>query len=405
MGQAPANNRAARRKATAAAKRHKDRSGRTPGAAPATTPGAARASWLLPKGPSSGQGEVEREALVVSHAFDSGVAGEPYAATVRLHGRRVGNSRVPGPRDTFTQDDRVEGIVPGSGPVSISSWVYGLEPGEWSVSAELVRPGNGSVRGSRGSAEPIAPVSWSWRRWALVESNRDTVRTRWAMLAPLARIPGVLPGSFPALGALGIVAALVVQSAILARADVGTSESLLVSLVALALGLLGAKVWYAVLHPGPWRQALLGGWAVDGFLVVASGVAVVALLLLDQPVARFLDASAPGIFLAVAIGRLGCFLTGCCAGRWTNSRWAIWSSDRRIGARRIPTQLLESAAGLAIGLMAMALVVSDAIRVQGVVFAGAGLAYFLVRQQLLRLRAERRDYLWRRSGLVSQAGS
>lgn len=349
---------------------------------------------------------VEPEALVVSHYLDPGQDGEPYSATVRLTGRRVGINRLPGPRETFVQEDRIDRIVPGSGPVSVTSWVYGLEPGEWTVSAELLAPGNSAGRSRRVAAEPIPPAAWSWPRWTLAAGSRGPVRTRWAMLTPLARMPGVIPGSFTALGALGILVALVVQSAILSRENVPLSGSLVVFVVALVSGLLGAKVWYAVLHPGPWRRALLGGWAVDGFLVVAPVVAVAVLLAFDLPIGLYLDATAPGIFFAVAIGRVGCFFTGCCAGRCTRSRWGVWSSDRdsRIGARRIPTQLLESAAGLAIGVVAVLLVLSDALGVQGAVFVAAVAAYFLVRQRLLRLRAERRDSLWRRSGLLAREG-
>jgi phosphatidylglycerol:prolipoprotein diacylglycerol transferase len=345
--------------------------------------------------------------LVVSHSFDPGEDGQPYAATVRLTGRRVGINRLPGARDTFTQEDRVDGIEPGSGPVSITSWVFGLEPGEWTVSAELLRPGHESGRGRRATSEPIPPAAWSWLRWALRPNPRGAVRTRWALIAPLSKMPGVIPGSFTVLGTLGILVALVVQSAILARANIAASESVGVSLIALVAGLAGAKAWYAVLHPGPWRTALLGGWAVDGFLVVAPAVAVGMLLALKLPIGQFLDATAPGMFFAVAIGRLGCFLTGCCAGRCTRSRWGIWSfdRDRRIGARRIPAQLLESAAGLLIGVFAALFVLSDALGLQGVVCVGAVVAYFLVRQMLLRLRADRRDYLWRRSALVSGEGS
>jgi phosphatidylglycerol:prolipoprotein diacylglycerol transferase len=359
------------------------------------------------KGQSKTVDEVEPQALVVSHWFDSGEGDEPYSATVRLTGRRVGINRLPGPRDTFVQEDRIDGIVPGSGPVSITSWVYNLEPGEWTVNAELLRPGHETSRGRRTVAEPIPPAAWSWPRWALSTIARGPVRTRWALLAPLSRMPGVIPGSFTVLGTLGIVLALVVQSAILARANIPVSESLVVSLLAVVAGLAGAKVWYAVLHPGPWRKALLGGWAVDGFLVTASIVAVAVLLAFELPVGLFLDATAPGMFFAVAIGRLGCFFTGCCAGRCTRSRWGVWSfdRDRRIGARRVPAQLLESAAGLVIGIVAGALVLSESLRLQGVVFVGAVVAYFVVRQLLLRLRAERRDYLWRRSGRVSRAKS
>jgi phosphatidylglycerol:prolipoprotein diacylglycerol transferase len=346
---------------------------------------------------------VEKEALVVSHYVDSGDGVEPYSAIVRLTGRRVGINRLPGPQDTFVQEDRVDGFVPGSGPVSVTSWVYGLEPGDWNVSAELLRPGHDAGRGRRAAAESIPPTAWSWPRWRLAPGSRGPVRTRWAMVVPLARMPGVIPGSFTVLGTLGIVVALVVQSAILSRANVPVSESLVVSLLAVVAGLAGAKVWYAALHPGPWRKALLGGWAVDGFLVVASVVAVAALLARGLRIGEFLDATAPGMFFAVAIGRLGCFFTGCCAGRCTRSRWGVWSFDRdhRVGARRIPTQLLESAAGLLIGAAAGLVVLGDVARPQGVVFVAAVVAYFLVRQGLLRLRAERRDYLWRRSGLVS----
>ena len=395
------DNRAARRKAAAAAKRTQDRSRRTPGAG---TTGRVGAGVPSAKAPSKSADAVEKEALVVSHTFDSGDGDEPYSATVHLTGRRVGIGRLPGPQDTFAQEDRVDGIVPGSGPYSVTSWVYGLEPGEWTVSAELLRSGHDTGRDRRMASESIPPAAWSWPRWTLSAGSRGPVRTRWAMVLPLARVPGVMPGSFTVLGALAILVALIVQSAILTRANVQASDSLVVSLIALAAGLLGAKVWYAVLHPGPWRRALLGGWAVDGFLVVSSIVAIAALLAFDLPIGLYLDATAPGIFFAVAIGRFGCFFTGCCAGRCTNSRWGVWSfdRDRRIGARRIPTQLLESVTGLAIGVVAGLLVLSDAIPLQGFVFVAAVVAYFLARQVLLRLRAERRDYLWRRSGVVTR---
>jgi phosphatidylglycerol:prolipoprotein diacylglycerol transferase len=134
---------------------------------------------------------------------------------------------------------------------------------------------------------------------------------------------------------------------------------------------------------------------------VASVVAVAVLLGFQLPIGRFLDATTPGLFFAVAIGRLGCFFTGCCAGRCTRSRWGVWSSDRRVGARRIPTQLLESAAGLLIGVVAAPLVLFDVPGVSGLIFVAAFAAYIVVRQLLLRLRAERREYSWQRSGLVS----
>ena len=351
---------------------------------------------------------VEPEALVVTHWFDVGDDGEPYTATIRLTGQRVGISGTPKPGDTFRREDTVEGVVPGSGKVSVSSWVYGLQPGQWTVTADLIRPARQQsgrepiARGHRPRIERLDRAAWSWRRWAVSTLPPAPLKTRWALPAPLARIPAVVPGSWPLLGTVGIIVALMTQAAIVAKQGVPVAPTLAVSLLAVALGLGGAKLWYAILHPGPWRQAILGGWAVDGFLAVALLVGVAGLVAFGLPVRTVLDATAPGLFFAVAIGRIGCFLTGCCTGHCTSSRWGVWSSDRRIGARRIPAQLLESAAGLVIGIIAAALVLSGVPTMGGLVFVAAFGAYVLVRQLLLRLRAERRDFSWRRSALAAR---
>ena len=128
--------------------------------------------------------------------------------------------------------------------------------------------------------------------------------------------------------------------------------------------------------------------------MVLAGLPV--LFLSGLPVGRVMDAGAPGLFAGVAIGRLGCFLTGCCAGRCTASAWGIWSSDRRIGARRLPTQLYESATGLAIALVSGVIVLAFHPVPEGAVFVVAWVAYLGIRQMFLRLRAERREFSWLR---------
>ena len=350
----------------------------------------------------------EPQALVVSHWFDSGQTGEPYAATIRLTGRRLGVHGQPRAGDTFAQDDKVEGIIPGSGAISVTSTVYGLQRGGWTVTADLIRPTEHAAqpadRWRRQTSERLPRAKWSWLRRRLTDGDANAVPTRWALIAPLARIPAVIPGSFTLLGTFAIATAVTVISMVLARDGVPIADSLLVSILALISGLVGAKLWYAVLHPGSWRYAF-GGWSVDGFLVVAPVVAMGALVTLHLSIGSYFNAAAPAIFLAVAIGRFGCFFTGCCAGRCTASRWGVWSSDRRIGARRIPAQLLESAVGLSIALVSLGLVASRFGSGSGEVFLVAIAAYFIARQFLLRARAERREFSWRRSPLVSRERS
>ena len=161
----------------------------------------------------------EPAALVVTHSFDSGSAGEPYAATIRLTGSRSGVSGKPTAADSLAQTDSVPGIVPGIGRVSVSSWIYGINPGLWTVTAELIRPasaaGDNHRRAKDGaSVERLQPAAWSWRHWAAQPTTRGEVKTRWAMLAPLARIPAVQPGSWPLLAGLGAVIGLLVQAAV-----------------------------------------------------------------------------------------------------------------------------------------------------------------------------------------------
>lgn len=304
----------------------------------------------------------------------------------------------PTPRDTFAKDEVIEGIAPGSGPVSITTHVYGLEPGEWTVIADLIggprathRPRPiASGRATRGHTMPRA--AWSWRRWELSSGPFQPVQTRRAPLARLVSQPAVIPGSWSGLVVLGVLVGFGIQSWLLAFEQVSIGASLTVTLVALVAGLIGAKLRYIALHPRTWRGAPAEGWGVDGFLIVMPLVALAGLLAFEVPIGLFVDASTPALFVGVAIGRLGCFFTGCCAGRCTRSRWGIWSSDRRVGARRIPTQLLESAAGLVIGVATLALILLVRPAVEGIIFISALTAYTLVRQILLRLRSERQVF-------------
>ena len=64
-------------------------------------------------------------------------------------------------------------------------------------------------------------------------------------------------------------------------------------------------------------------------------------------------------------------------------------------------ELIESLAGLLLGATSALLVLGHVPGVDGVIFAAAFGAYLVVRQLLLRMRAERREYSWRRSDAVT----
>jgi len=216
-------------------------------------------------------------------------------------------------------------------------------------------------------------------------------------LTPFARVPGILPGMWGAMVTLGIVVALVLQFLVIAGAHLAVDPMLMVSLVAIVVGIVSAKAWFIVLHR---REHRLEGWCIQGFITGATLAAVILLVVLNVPTGVFLDVTAPGLLLAMAVGRVGCFFAGCCGGPPTASRWGVWSSDQRVGARRIPTQLLESLLALSLGLLVLVAVMSHGP--MGGTFFVAGLAaYTLGRQGLLRLRAEPRKS--RLGGLATSA--
>ena len=332
------------------------------------------------------------ESLRVTHSFDSGQAGPPYSATVRFEGRRIGSTGSAG--DRVVRDEVVQHVLPGTGPVSVTTTLMGLTPGAWTVTASLLkrsdRPDRG-VKGPSGSGKPqtLPRAGWSWRHWSLVPAAFEPVTTRWGPMARLISTPAVVPGSWTGLVLTGALDGLVAQTLLLAREGVSPFVSIGITVAALLAGLAGAKLRYIMLHADTWRRSPTEGWAVDGFLVAMPLVAVLGLVALDVPIGRFIDASSPGLFFGIAIGRIGCFLTGCCAGRVTRSRWGIWSSDRRVGARRIPAQLLESATGLILGVTALVALLVLRPPADGLIFLTGLLLYTLARRMLLRLRAER----------------
>src|SRR6266568_9566999 len=139
---------------------------------------------------------------------------------------------------------------------------------------------------------------------------------------------------------------------------------------------------------------------IQGFIVSAPVAAVIMLAALHISIGVFLDVTAPGLLVAMAVGRVGCFFAGCCGGPPTASRWGVWSSDQRVGVRRIPTQLLELLLALSLGLGVLVAVLRHGPS-GGAFFVGVLAAYILGRQGILHLRAEPRKT--RQGGLVTAA--
>lgn len=318
----------------------------------------------------------EHSALGFSYSFDAAKRGEPYPVSVRFTGRRSDVTGKRGKRDSFEVIRTLDRVLPGSGRVVMTVRVFDLPPGAWEVSATPLHPS--AARTGTTSAVPS-----SARRTSLPK-GRDTGATGFAPLVG-ALSPGTRLGSWPALVLVGTAVALIVQAWLATQREIPTDRLLLVSLAASLAGLFGAKAYYLVTHRGE-KVSLTGGMSIQGFVVIAIPVAAVGAWLAGLPPGEVLDVTSPGLLFGMAIGRWGCFFGGCCAGRPTGSRWGLWASDRKLGLRRIPVQLIESLMAGLLGVVAALAVLFTFPGVSGVIFAGSVAAYTFARQVLFPLR-------------------
>lgn len=340
-----------------------------------------------------------QEILAVTYWFDPSPHPGPYPVTVRFSGRRVDVIGRLQLGDRFVQDETIEQVVPGSGPISLTARVRGINPGEWVVTARIQGSAHLAGRPQEQSnatpaAVPLRPAARFWRRWAPSAETAELLRT---CATPFVRVPGIFPGIWGAMVALGIAVALALQFLLISGDHLAVGPWWAVTLVAIVSGIAGAKVWFIVLYR---HEHHMNGWCIQGFITGAILAAAIVLVVLDVPAGVFLDVTAPGLLVAIAVGRVGCFFAGCCGGPPTASRLGVWSSDQRVGARRIPTQLLESVLALSLGLGALVAILVHG-PAGGAFFIVASAAYTLVRQGILHLRAEPRKT--RLGGLATSA--
>ncbi len=346
-----------------------------------------------PGGQAAGP-EVLRPVLTATCWIDPGEHGAPYESVISFTGRRAGVAGPLSAADRFERQETVR-LVPGSGPVAVTARIEDVSAGDWLVQAGPAVPPlrERSLDPDRvwreGRMRWLRRAMWTKGNPVAPAGPGSRARTR---VAALANAPGVITGSWAGFAVTGTAVALAVLAVLLGRAGVGAGGALAVALPAILLGAAGARGWYVMLQHGKVSGLPTQGLCIQGFIAGAAAAGIPGLLLTGIPAGAFAGAAAPAVFFAMAIGRQGCFFTGCCHGRPTASRWGIWSSDGRVGARRIPAQHLESLACLLIGAAALAALLRFGSPAGVAVLIGAIAAYTLARQGLLALREQPRRW-------------
>jgi phosphatidylglycerol:prolipoprotein diacylglycerol transferase len=172
------------------------------------------------------------------------------------------------------------------------------------------------------------------------------------------------------------------------------------------LGLGGARGLFILEHyrllASPWKAAMSfapGGLASHGAFLLTIPVGVVLARRLGLSPGAVADSSAVGICLMGCLGRLGCFLAGCCYGRPTSLPWGVVFPETSEAASRWgfgvpihPTQIYE-----AVYLLAIAIVLGATRpekRFEGEVFLKLVLLYSVARLFNDFLRGDSLDSIW-----------
>ena len=127
--------------------------------------------------------------------------------------------------------------------------------------------------------------------------------------------------------------------------------------------LVGAKLMLVIIdfdffrkNPGELLSLARAAGVFYGGLIAALGVGLLLVRRYKLPVWKTADMIAPGIALGHVIGRIGCFMAGCCYGSPTNVPWAVTFTDpvaaansqTPLGVPIHPTQLYDAGAELLI---------------------------------------------------------
>jgi len=102
------------------------------------------------------------------------------------------------------------------------------------------------------------------------------------------------------------------------------------ALYSLIAGIVGARLFYVIHYFEKFKTDLSSVFAIwQGGLELLGGVILAIMVIVlymrhhKLAVRKYLDILAVGLMLALAFGRIGCFLNGCCFGKPTNMPWGV----------------------------------------------------------------------------------
>jgi len=166
--------------------------------------------------------------------------------------------------------------------------------------------------------------------------------------------------SYGTMVVIGFFAALLLSKFRIKRLGISWESMLDLAFYLLVAGIVGAKLLFWLIFPRQtayefsllftspieWIKALGGGFVFFGAVIGGMGMLAWYVRSRNLEFLKTMDFLAPSLALGHAIGRIGCFLAGCCYGKECNLPWAITFTHEHslapLGIPIHPTQLYES---------------------------------------------------------------
>ncbi len=132
------------------------------------------------------------------------------------------------------------------------------------------------------------------------------------------------------LTALGFLLGIAVAARMAKKSGLSSDVTVNLGFIAMVAGILGARIFYVAAN---WNEFSNNPWEIvridHGGLVFYGGFIGAALAMLAYgywkklPKGAYADTLAVGVPLGHAMGRIGCFLNGCCWGRECSLPWGV----------------------------------------------------------------------------------
>lgn len=201
---------------------------------------------------------------------------------------------------------------------------------------------------------------------------------------------------------LGIIAAIMVGEFLIKYFSLSKDAFLLLLAYGGGGGLLGAKIFYLFVNIQRinwqgmsldyFRILMQGGFVFYGGVFGGIVAAVLGGKIHQIKILPYMEAVAPCLFLGHAIGRVGCYLEGCCYGIPYNGPACVTyikSAAAPTGIPLFPVQLLEAVMELILFLGLFWLVIKKGLRVENLIFYGLGYSILRFITEFFRYDEER----------------